>query len=267
MKRRQRVNSVEGDLLELGALHDALRRDRRELTGVATSEGYERRAVEETEGKARRQLMRIKEREKKDVQLNATKEALKAAPPPMVAAMGELFLKSRELDRQMKETRRQARGEEHQRELLRYRAKQQRLLHKMHVERAALEEKRHEHIAGERQRRSAALEHSREVLADTRSRSCMSMAIERRERRQGRVRADQERLAVIRGRIDDDHRRSLSPSRFLQLPPLHSTQTSRPRDEPTDSRLLKILRASDKLKAATPIDEWFCDSSRASLDG
>ena len=226
MKRRQRANSVEADLQDLGQLHDSIRRNQAAIGVVVTDESHARRAVDAQAKKAAKRITVDFEAGLKDLEAKRAKADQRAKPPPMVAAMGDLFLKSRAQDREAKEAEERARVAERHAAIEKYKHRQRRMLEKSASTRAAEDAQRYDFISEERVRRRAALDFSRQQLNDQRSKTVMGMTEARDERRSKRLGTEAEIRNATRSRIDADKECSRSPSLFLQLPPLfHHQQT------------------------------------------
>ncbi len=96
MKRRARVNSIEIDLAELNAIHQSIRQVRLETADFASTEHRKRCELEDAEEASRKRLYKGFERRHKDLVQLKLRSDQAAKPPPMVAMLGELFLKSKE---------------------------------------------------------------------------------------------------------------------------------------------------------------------------
>jgi hypothetical protein len=254
MKRRARANSVEADLNELNALHESIRRSNVQAGVLVTEESHTRNEYCARENAARRRLERDAESDRKNINARVDKANQRAKPPPMVAAMGELFLKSRERDREIRALKEAERLGARQARIDREKRNQRRLIQAMSEERSAVDDQRHERIFVARQRQRAALECSREVMNDRRCRSVMSMIEERIDRKARKCTEDHERRAAVRVRMDADRSASPSPSLFLKLPPLNVNNGK----QDVNSHLVRALREDDALRASPlPLDDDF----------
>ena len=259
MKRRGgRSNSVTADLAELHGIHETLRRHQVEQGELFTEQKHARGKIERSEAQQFHMIAHTAAAERKEIEILRAKADAKAKPPPMVAAMGELFLKSRAIDREKKDALQKQRAAEKVAKIESYKRRQERLLERTAAAKAAEAESRQAFATDERKRRLAALEHSLVSLRDERSRSVMSMIEERQERRSQRLQREAEARAATREAIDRDRAASCSPSLFLQLPPLVGVASKWTRSDvaATDKAVLRQLREDEALRRkrlATPL--------------
>jgi hypothetical protein len=259
MKRRQRANSVEADLHDITSIHETMRRHAKEVGNVTTSESHARRVIIEIEETQRRRVTAHARVGLRDIAFKRTRADQQSRPPPMVAAMGDLFMKSKAKDEAAREERDRQRFEARQERIRRYKATQREVLDRIATTRATAEDKRHEHIVAERHRRREALQFSHDSILDERSYSAMGVVEDRKRRKRDQEAAEHHRRVELRNRIAAGRDRSASPSLFLKLPPLFQRDSS---DMRTDLKLLRMLRDESAARSSIPIDEFFVDSAR-----
>jgi hypothetical protein len=246
MKRRARVNSIEIDLAELNAIHQSIRQVRLETADFASTEHRQRCELEDAEEASRTRLYKGFERRHKDLVQLKLRSDQAAKPPPMVAMLGELFLKSKERIDELRAAQEVLRRTQKIQAIAKYKRQQHVRLRHARDAQLSVEVATREKLADERHRRRDALDISEALLHDSRSLSACAIREQNQIMRRKREEVREAELARLRQHVAEERKHSSSPSLFLQLPPLFARSG---RSSASDAQMASKLRREEGLRA------------------